>query len=123
MPYIIRYTLLLFLLAPALGGCYPWWAKPYSLDLDDPPPGPPEYQQGYKDGCESGFKAYSAHYNKVWWEFKQDPKLRNNITYYKVWKDAYAYCAAFANSAYGHGLWNYNISGGTPGILPGASFQ
>lgn len=113
-------TCLLFILL--LSGCgvvYPFWAKPYALNMDEGPEGPPEYRQGYRDGCQSGFKAYSSQYNKVWWKFKQDPALRQNPVYYRIWKDAYAYCAAYANSADGQGVANQ----GKLGILPGAGFK
>lgn len=67
--------------------------KPVSLNLE-PPEGPPEYRQGWADGCESGMNVYSADFYKFLgvFEFKQDEKLRNNRMYYQVWKDAYLYC-------------------------------
>lgn len=70
--------------------------KPISLNLE-PPPGPPEYRQGWADGCESGMNVYSADFYKLLksFEFKQDPNLRNNRVYYQVWKDAYLYCALY----------------------------
>ena len=107
-----RRILIIILLMFGLTSCsdgklYPFWAKAASLRIHDGPPGPPNYRQGYKDGCESGFKAYSQHYNKVWWEFRQDKNLRQDPVYYQIWKDAYSYCASFANSAGLHGLGNY----------------
>jgi hypothetical protein len=93
------------------GKFYPAWAKPLSLDIADAPEGSPIYQQGYRDGCESGFKGYSQPYNKVWWKFRQDPKLRGNPVYYKIWKDAYSYCAAYALSASMNGIGNVDKSG------------
>lgn len=70
--------------------------KPASLDLE-PPEGPPEYRQGWEDGCESGMQVYSADFYKFWqvFEFRQDANLRNNRMYYQVWKDAYLYCAIY----------------------------
>jgi hypothetical protein len=70
--------------------------KPASLDID-PPEGPPEYQQGWLDGCESGMAAYSDALPKSFKAFKlkQDPNLRNNKMYYQIWKDAFLYCAIF----------------------------
>jgi hypothetical protein len=68
--------------------------KPASLQ-SDPPDGPPEYQQGWIDGCESGMAAYTNPLVKSFkaYKLKQDPNLRNNKMYYQVWKDAYLYCA------------------------------
>lgn len=88
------------------------WAKPSSLDLT-PPPGPPEYQKGYVDGCRSGWKAYSTTFNKVFDKFRQDPVLAQNDVYYQVWKDAYAYCAAYGNSVGEHGLARNDGRGGS----------
>jgi hypothetical protein len=37
---------------------------PPSVQIE-PPPGPPEFQQGYKDGCTSGIAAYGSQYYKL----------------------------------------------------------
>lgn len=61
-----------------------------------PPNAPQEYQQGWIDGCETGF---GAHGNDVYrWEypFKQNPSLVMNQMYYKAWKDAENYCRTYA---------------------------
>jgi hypothetical protein len=73
--------------------------KPASLDLE-PPEGPPEYRQGWRDGCESGMNVYAADFYKFWkvFEYRQDPKLRGNRIYYQIWKDAYLYCAIYIMS-------------------------
>jgi len=79
--------------------------KPYSLDLT-PPEGPPEYEQGWTDGCESGMNAYFNTFYKAIrvFDYHQDAKLRNNKMYYQAWKDAYLYCAI-----YGEGLNNLKL--------------
>lgn len=68
--------------------------KPLSFHFT-PPPGPPEYEQGWMDGCESGSNAYVNPFYKTFkfYKYKQDAELRNNKMYYQVWKDAYFYCA------------------------------
>ncbi|MET0155121.1 MAG: hypothetical protein ABW189_03330 [Rickettsiales bacterium] len=56
-----------------------------------------EYRKGYEDGCESGFSAYSPQFYMTLNTWKQDWRLANGQgygTYYKSWKDAYAYCSA-----------------------------
>lgn len=70
--------------------------KPASLSFE-PPPGPPEYRQGWSDGCESGSSAYAADFYKLIraFDLKLDPQLRNNRMYYQVWKDAFLYCALY----------------------------
>jgi hypothetical protein len=79
--------------------------KPYSLDLT-PPPGPPEYQQGWSDGCESGMLSYSNALAKTFrvFELKQDPRLRENKMYYQVWKDAFLYCSIFIEATRKFGI-------------------
>ncbi len=72
-------------------------SKPHALDLT-PPAGPPEYEQGWSDGCESGLNAYMHNFYKFMrlHDFKQDAKLRNNKMYYQAWQDSYVYCAIVA---------------------------
>ncbi len=82
------------------------WAKPAEFDME-PPPGPPIYQQGYRDGCSSGFSGYANNFNKMFWKWKQDPKLAQDKVYYQIWKDAYAYCALWGMMADEHGLGNW----------------
>ena len=69
---------------------------PVSLDLE-PPPGPPAYRKGWADGCESGSNAYSSTFYKIIraFDYKFDPKLRNNRFYYQAWKDAFYYCSVY----------------------------
>ena len=68
--------------------------QPNNLNLT-PPPGTPEYEQGWSDGCESGANAYSNTVYKTFkaFEFKYDATLRNNKVYHQVWKDAFVYCS------------------------------
>lgn len=79
--------------------------KPYSLDLT-PPDGPPIYQQGWSDGCESGLSAYSGNFYKFMrvYDYKQDARLRTNKMYYQVWQDAYVYCAVFSMNITNEGI-------------------
>ena len=85
----------------------PGWARSGD-SLMEPPPGPPEYQQGFLDGCESGFSGYGNSFNKLFWTWKQDPQLaENNPVYYQIWKDAYTYCANWSMITDEHGLGNW----------------
>lgn len=70
--------------------------KPYSLDLT-PPEGPPEYEQGWSDGCESGSSSYANNFYKLLrvFELKLDPKLREDKMYYQAWRDSFLYCAIY----------------------------
>ena len=86
------------------------FARPSSLKFS-PPDGPPHYQQGWLDGCESGLKGYGNNFNKVFHKYKQDPELAQNPEYYQIWKDAYGYCAMYAMSVGNHGLGNNDQKG------------
>lgn len=95
-----------------LSSCKHWhsdigWARPASIPMKSPPEGPKMYQQGYTDGCQSGYSAYSNSFNKIFYQWKQDPKLAQNAVYYKIWKDAYAYCALYGMMVDAHGLGNW----------------
>ena len=103
--------LLVVMLAMQLGACTylhvdPGWLKPPEMDVE-PPPGPPIYQQGFRDGCESGFSGYGASGTKLFYKWKQDPELAANKVYYQIWKDAYAYCALYGMMEDEHGLGNW----------------
>ncbi len=84
----------------------PGWGKPSGFDMT-PPPGPPKYQQGFSDGCESGFSGYANSFNKQFWSWKQDPELAQEREYYQIWKDAYSYCALWGMMADEHGWGNW----------------
>lgn len=68
-------------------------AKPWMMDTN-PPPGPPEYEQGWRDGCMSGMNTYTNNFYKLLGshELRFDSSMRNNKMYYQAWKDAWLYC-------------------------------
>jgi len=79
--------------------------KPYSLDLT-PPEGPPIYEQGWSEGCESGLASYSGNFYKFIrvYDYKQDARLRTNKMYYQAWQDAYVYCAIYIMNVTNEGI-------------------
>ncbi len=94
-----------------LNGCKYWhsnvgWARPASIvtELDY---GPEIYRQGYKEGCSSGYSGYANNFNKMFWKWQQDTKLVTNTMYYRVWRDAYNYCAFAAMTHDEHGMGNW----------------
>lgn len=97
---------LLFITILMLSACDP--TKPVSLDTT-PPPGPPEYEQGFRDGCESGMSGYGTPFYKTFHRARQDPILAQNPVYYQIWKDAYAYCRTYVmtQATHGHGNRGY----------------
>jgi hypothetical protein len=76
-----------------LSGCLP---PPASLDTD-PPAGPPEYEKGWREGCESGLNAYGTNTYKLLttWKYKLDYSMIKNKMYYKAWNDSFLYCSMF----------------------------
>ena len=66
----------------------PLWSRSF------PPPGPPNYQQGMMDGCETaqgavGSSVYAAVHSGIHYDVD---KALNDKVYYKAWKDGYFYC-------------------------------
>lgn len=107
---IANFIAIIILVMPLCSCTYfhvnPSWAKNPDFPMESPP-GPPEYRQGFMDGCESGYSGYANSFNKMFWTWKQDPKLAENQMYYRIWKDAYSYCALLAMAADEHGLGNW----------------
>lgn len=60
-----------------------------------PKGGPPEFQEGWLDGCETGISAHGSSYYRSTFKFKQNPTLVTNPIYYKAWKDGENYCRTY----------------------------
>ncbi|MCE3232041.1 MAG: hypothetical protein K0R98_298 [Rickettsiaceae bacterium] len=87
--------LVYFLSFLLLTGCYnnPDFLKPASwLFKQMPDDAPNKYKRGWKDGCETGLSSMTSTTYKTFYSFKQDPKLREDPTYYRTWKDTYDFC-------------------------------
>lgn len=70
---------------------------PRYLRLGSPDPNaPPDYLDGWNDGCESGKGTMVQSYHKMFYGYKRDHSRDNNPMYYKAWKDAYTYCRQYA---------------------------
>lgn len=101
---------IIFLVGMQLSACKNFHSKlkftmPSAVNAE-PPPGPPIYQQGFRDGFESGYSAYGGSFSKMFYKWKQDPELAENEMYYRIWKDAYAYGALLGMMTDEHGLGN-----------------
>lgn len=57
--------------------------------------GPPEYRQGYNDGCQTGLSAYGTTYMKSVYAMKKTARYANDRMYNQAWKDAWNYCYMF----------------------------
>jgi len=83
-----------------------WRPKPPGIGEVDPN-APPNYKQGWNDGCDTGLFVYGGdHYRYLGYKVKQDYKMINNEDYYNAWQDAYLYCRWY--------IWNYIRKGDIP---------
>ena len=63
------------------------------------PPGPPAFQQGWLDGCETGLATgFANDYYKTFYKFKKDINMvKNKVTLYtRAWSSAMIYCRHYA---------------------------
>ena len=67
-------------------GCRPMWLN--TID----PTGPPEYQLGWEDGCDTGLSAEGEWYYKVMYGFKKRPEMAANDQYKQGWNEGFTYC-------------------------------
>lgn len=78
---------LLILLVLAVAGCRPfsiWTVKPA---------GPPEYQLGWEDGCDTGLSAEDESLFYRWtFGFKKRPEMAGNDQYKQGWNEGFTYC-------------------------------
>ena len=80
----------------ALGGC-----RPLLLQTVDPG-GPPEYQLGWEDGCDSGLSAEGDWTYKIMYGFKKRAEMSANDQYKQGWNEGFTYCR-FSLAAQGKG--------------------
>jgi len=80
--------------------------KPKPLWLGKVPENaPPQYQEGWKDGCESGMAAYGNYYYKTFYKIKSNSKLLSSPIYYNAWVDSFNYCRHYMNRYQLTGFW------------------
>ena len=84
----------------ALGGCRPFWL----LTVD--PSGPPEYQLGWEDGCDSGLSAEGDWYFKIMYGFKKRPEMSANEQYKQGWNEGFTYCRFSLAASKGDSTWD-----------------
>lgn len=67
--------------------------RPSTLFLIDPSgSGPPEYQLGWEDGCDSGLSAEGDWSYKIMYGFKKRPEMATNDQYKQGWNEGFTYC-------------------------------
>lgn len=69
----------------------PWMHKM----LTQGPPGPTNFQLGWRDGCETGIAASANTFQRQFYRFKQDSTLAQDPTYYTGWRNAFNYCQRY----------------------------
>ena len=74
------------------------WTRPFALDMT-PPPGPPNFQQGWRDGCDAGVSGFGNQFNKLHYDARYDTALFNDLVYNRMWNAAARYCALFSSMA------------------------
>ncbi len=103
---ILLASLLLLPVACTNASLSPNIGRPFTLSMT-PPAGPVEYQQGWKDGCETGIAGYGNQFTKLFYKARKDANFIQNATYQRVWRDAYAYCRVYMKTTQLHGYGNY----------------
>ena len=95
----MSYRSLLLVLMLVVSGCRPLWLQ--TVD----PTGPPEYQLGWEDGCDTGISAYGAYYYQLMYGFKKRPELSTNDQYKQGWNEGFTYCRFTLASSQSPGAW------------------
>lgn len=93
----MKVFLLIFVLmlsACSLGGSE---IRPLYPPFLPPPPegGPQEFQEGWRDGCDTGLAAHGTDIYRTAFGFTQNPSLVLNPVYYQAWKDAENFCRTY----------------------------
>jgi hypothetical protein len=85
----------------AVSGC-----RPFSLWTVDPA-GPPEYQLGWEDGCDSGLSAESEGLTyRLLYGFKKRPEMSSNDQYKQGWNEGFTYCRFVLDTEQGAATWS-----------------
>ncbi|MDX2074024.1 MAG: hypothetical protein SFX19_06640 [Alphaproteobacteria bacterium] len=66
--------------------CRPLWLN----NVD--PSGPPEYQLGWEDGCDSGLSAQGGWDYKMMYGFKKRVEMAASDQYKQGWNEGFSYC-------------------------------
>ena len=69
----------------------PTSCRPLYLNTVDPT-GPPEYQLGWEDGCDTSLGAEGEWYYKVMYGFKKRPEMAANDQYKQGWNEGFTFC-------------------------------
>lgn len=76
----------------------------WTLAVD--PAGPPEYQLGWEDGCDTGMSAEGGWYYKMMYGFKKRTELAASDQYKQGWNEGFTYCRFSLASSRESGNWS-----------------
>ncbi len=60
--------------------------------LNEAPPGPPNFQYGWRQGCTTGKAATGRNHHKFYYKFEKDYKFVGNKEFDKGWETAFWWC-------------------------------
>lgn len=70
----------------------PWQQK---LLSQGPKNASTSFQEGWRDGCETGISATANSFQRHFYGFKKNPDRISDQVYYTGWKTAFAYCSRY----------------------------
>ncbi len=86
--------------------------RPMLLNTVDPS-GPPEYQLGWEDGCDSGLSSEGGWTYKMMYGFKKRVELSMSDQYKQGWNEGFSYCRfSLASSEAGGSFKDIGMGGG-----------
>ena len=90
-----------------MGGCRPFWLQVVE------PGGPPEYQLGWEDGCDSGLSAEGGWEYKIMYGFKKRAEMSASDPYKQGWNEGFTYCRYSLDTSQQPGSWtDVGLGGG-----------
>jgi hypothetical protein len=90
-----------------LASCRPMWLQ--TVDAA----GPPEYQLGWEDGCDSGLSAEGGWTYKLMYGFKKRTEMASSDQYKQGWNEGFSYCRfSLAASDRPHSFRDIGMGGG-----------
>lgn len=63
-----------------------------------PQNGSESFNQGWRDGCDSGMAAFGNYTYKMIYSFKKDTRKLNDAEYVSAWNSAYNTCRWYTNT-------------------------
>lgn len=95
----MRTLIVMMGLIMATAGCgYKYQPQTLTLTGGIPQNGSPQFNQGWRDGCDSGMAAFGNYTYKLIYTFRKDMTLINNPEYNTAWNSAYNTCRWYTST-------------------------